>query len=85
MKLIRFCLMIKKDDNMMHSVNDDLRDDLVEVDSDDLILEIFDDLEDLDDESEWILISEICYDESFDDDLDDEEAKYVNDEISKRL
>ena len=66
---------------MMHFVNDGLLDDLVEVDSEVLILEISDDSVDLDDENELISIFEIYYDEFFDDDLDDEEVKYVNDEI----
>ena len=59
MRLIRFCQMKRKEDNMMRSVNDDLLDDL-EVDSDDLIL---DDFHDLEIEQVWILILEICYDE----------------------
>ncbi|MBR7036727.1 hypothetical protein IKI14_02410 [bacterium] len=76
--------MRKKEDSMMYFVNDDLLDDLVEVDSEVLILEISDDSVDSDDENEWILILEIYYDEYLGEDLDDE-AKYVNDEISKRL
>ena len=68
----------------MLSASDDLRDDL-EADNDDLILEISDDLVDSDDENEWILIFEICFDEFSDDDLDDEEQKSANEKISKRL
>ena len=66
---------------MMHSVNDDVLDDLVEDDNDDLIL---DDSHDLETEREWISIYEICCDEFLDEDFDDE-AKFVNEKISKRL
>jgi hypothetical protein len=38
MKLTKFSQMRKKDDNTMLSVNEDLRDDLVEDDNEDLIL-----------------------------------------------
>ena len=75
MRLIRFCLMRKKDDNMMHSVNDDLLDDLVEDDNDDLIL---DDSHDLEIEREWISICEICLEDFLDEDSDEDEVKSVN-------
>ena len=81
MKLTRFSQMRKKDDNMMLSVNDDLLDDFHD-DSDDLIL---DDFHDLETEQVWILILEICLDEFFEDDLDDDEVKSVNEKILKRL
>jgi hypothetical protein len=74
--------MRKKDDNTMHFVNDDLQDDLVDDDSEDLISGVFHDLEM---GQEWILICEICLDEFFEDDLDDDEVKFVNEKISKRL
>jgi hypothetical protein len=75
--------MKRKDDNTMHSVNDDSLDDLVEGDSEDLILEDFRDLEI---EREWISIYEIYLDEFFEDDSDeDDEVKSVNEKISKRL
>ena len=81
MKLTRFSQMRKKDDNMIISVNDDSLDDL-DDDNDDLIL---DDFHDLETEQVWILILEICLDEFFEDDLDDDEVKSVNEKISKRL
>jgi hypothetical protein len=68
---------------MMHFANEDLLDDL-DDETEDLILEISEDLVDLDDENEWILILEICLDEYSGDDLDDE-VKFVNEKISKRL
>jgi hypothetical protein len=74
--------MRKKDDNMMLSVNDDLLDDLVEDDSEDLILVDFRDLEI---EREWILICEICSEDFSDEDSDDDEVKFANEKISKRL
>jgi hypothetical protein len=75
--------MKRKDDNTMHSVNDDSLDDLVEGDSEDLILEDFRDLEI---EREWISIYEIYLDEFFEDDSDeDDEVKSVNEKISKKL
>ena len=74
--------MRKKDDNTMLSVNEDLRDDLVEDDNEDLILVDFRDLEI---EHEWISICEICCDEFSEDDLGDDEVKSVNEKISKRL
>jgi hypothetical protein len=43
--------MKKREDSMMHSVNDDSHDDLVD-ELDDLILGIFDDLEDFEIENE---------------------------------
>ena len=68
--------MKRKNDSMMLSVNDDLLDDSV-AEHEVLILEIFDDsVDDL-----LILISEICFDESFEDDLDDEVQKFVNEKI----
>jgi hypothetical protein len=72
--------MRKKDHNMMLFVNDDLLDDL-EVDSEVLILEIFEDSVDLVIEKVWILILEICYEEYLVDDLEVEEQRYVNEEI----
>jgi hypothetical protein len=77
MKLIKFFQMRKKDDNMMHSVNDDLQDDL-DDDNEDLIFEVFHDLEM---GQGWILICEIYLDEFSDDDLDDEKQKFVNEKI----
>ena len=74
--------MRKKDDNMMHSVNEDLLDDL-DDDSEDSILEDFHDLEVVSDD--LILIFEICLDECSEDDLDDEDQESVNEKISKRL
>jgi hypothetical protein len=55
MKLIKFSLMKKRGDSMMHSVNEDLREDF-DDDNEVLILEIFDDSEDFEVEKEWILI-----------------------------
>ena len=66
----------------MHSVNDDLLDDLVDDDNEDLILE---DSHDLEIEREWISICEIYSEDFLDDDLDEDEVKYVNEKISKRL
>ena len=80
MKLIKFYQTKRKGDNMMHSVNDDLLDDWGD-DNEVLISEIFEDLEDLVIEKVWILIFEICLDESFEVDLDDDEAKFVNEKI----
>ena len=74
MKLIRFCLMKRKGDNTMHSVNDDSLDDLVEGDSEDLILEDFRDLEI---EREWISIYEIYLDEFFEDDSDEDDEIFI--------
>jgi hypothetical protein len=74
--------MRKKDDNMMLSVNDDLQDDLVVDDSEDSILVVFHDLEI---EREWISICEIYCDEFSDDDLDEDEVRFVNEKISKKL
>jgi hypothetical protein len=51
MKPTKFSQMRKKDDNMMHSVNDDLLDDSDE-DSEVLILEILEDLADFEIEVE---------------------------------
>jgi hypothetical protein len=76
--------MKRKDDNMTHSVNDDLLDDL-DDDNEDSILVIFDDLVDLEIEKGWILIWEICSDDFLDEDSDDDERKCVNEKISKRL
>jgi hypothetical protein len=74
--------MRKKDDNMMHSVNEDLLDDS-DDDSEDSILEDFHDLEVGSDD--LILIFEICLDECSEDDLDDEDREFVNEKISKKL
>ena len=82
MKLIKFCLMRKKDDNTMPSVNEDLLDDSVEDDSEDSIL---DDFHDFEIEHEWISIWGICYEDFSDDDLDEDEVKSVNEKTSKRL
>jgi hypothetical protein len=81
MKLTKFSQMKKRDDSMMLFVNDDLLDDLDEG-SEDLISEVFRDLEI---EQEWILIYEIYFEGSLDDDLDDDEAKFVNEKTSKKL
>ena len=81
MKLTKFCLTKRKGDNMTHSVNDDLLDDL-DDDNEVLISEIFDDS----DEEPWILIFEICSDEYSEDDLGGDEAlKCVSEKILKRL
>ena len=66
-------------------VSDDLLDD-----SDDemeaLIFEISEDSDDFEVEKEWISIWEICFDDSLDEGLDDEEKiKFVNEKTSKRL
>jgi hypothetical protein len=74
--------MRKKGDNMMLSVNDDLLDDSDEEDNEDLILV---DFHDLGIEREWISICEIYSEDFLDDDLDEDEVKYVNEKISKRL
>jgi hypothetical protein len=74
--------MRKKDDNMMHSVNDDLLDDL-DDDNEDSILEDSHDLEVVNED--LILIFEICLDECSEDDLDDEDQEFVNEKISKKL
>jgi hypothetical protein len=78
MKLTKFSQTRKKDDNMTHSVNDDLQGDLVDDDNEDLISEAFHDLEM---EQELILIYEICLGEFSDDDLVDEKQKFVNEKI----
>ena len=72
--------MKRKGDNTMHSVNDDSHDDSVD-DNEDLISEISDDLV-----GELLtLIFEICLVESFEVDSVDDEARYVNERISKKL
>jgi hypothetical protein len=68
--------MKKRDDSMMHFVNEDLLDDSDE-DSEVLILEISEDLVG----ELSILIFEICLDEYFEVDLVDDEQKYVNEKI----
>jgi hypothetical protein len=68
--------MKKRDDSMMHFVNEDLLDDSDE-DSEVLILEISEDLVG----ELLILIFEICLDEYFEVDLVDDEQKYVNEKI----
>jgi hypothetical protein len=80
MKLTKFYLMKRKGDNMMHSVNDDLlegSEDEMEV----LIFEISDDSEG----ELLILIFEIYLVESSEEDLVDEEVRYTNEKISKKL
>jgi hypothetical protein len=72
--------MKRKEDNMMLSVNDDSHDDLVD-EIEGLISEIFDDLVD----DQLTLIFETCLVESFEVDLVDDEVKYVNERISKKL
>jgi hypothetical protein len=74
--------MKRKDDNMMLFVNEDLLDDLDEDDNDDLILVDFHDLEI---EREWISICEIYSEDFLDEDSDEDEVKFVNEKISKRL
>jgi len=64
----------------MHSVNEDLLDDL-DDDNEVLISEIFEDSVDLVIEKVWILILGICFDESFEVDLDDEGRKFVSEKI----
>ena len=76
--------MKRKGDNMMHSVNDDLLGDLDE-DNEVLIFEISEDSVDLVIEEVWILIFETCLDEYLEDDSDDDELKFVNERIWKRL
>jgi hypothetical protein len=76
--------MKKRDDNMTLSVNDDSHEDLVD-EMEVLILEISEDLVDLEMEKESILIWEICLEDSLDEDLDDDELKYVSEKISKKL
>jgi hypothetical protein len=72
--------MKRKEDNMMLSVNDDSHDDLVD-EMEGLISEIFDDLVD----DQLTLIFETCLVEYFEVDLVDDEVKYVNEKISKKL
>ena len=72
--------MKRKDDSMMLSVNDDLREDL-DDDSEVLISEILGDLLD----EQLILILGIYLVEYFEVDSDDEEVKYVNEKILKKL
>ena len=66
----------------MLSVSDDSLDDLVDDDNDDSILVDFHDFEI---EREWISICEIYFDEFFDEDLGDDEVKFVNEKISRKL
>jgi hypothetical protein len=73
--------MRKRDDNTMPSVNDDLLDDLVDDDNEVLISVDFRDFEI---EREWILIYEICS-EDFSVEALDDEVKFVNEKISKKL
>jgi hypothetical protein len=80
MKLIKFSQMKRKDDNMTHSANDDSHDDF-DDDHEVLILEISEDLVDLVTEKVWILISEIYLEEFFDEDLVEENQKFVNERI----
>jgi hypothetical protein len=68
--------MKRKEGNMMHFVNDDLRDDLVD-EREVLILVILDDLVD----EQLILILEICLDEYLDEDLEVDERKFANERI----
>jgi hypothetical protein len=72
--------MKRKEDNMMLSVNDDSHDDLVD-EIEGLISEIFDDLVD----DQLTLIFETCLVEYFEVDLVDDEVRYVNEKISKKL
>jgi hypothetical protein len=72
--------MKRKEDNMMLSVNDDSHDDLAD-EIEGLISEIFDDLVD----DLLTLIFETCLVEYFEVDLVDDEVKYVNEKISKKL
>jgi hypothetical protein len=64
----------------MHFVNDDLLGDL-DDDKGVLILVISDDLVDLEMENESILILEICLEEYFEVDLDDENREFVSEKI----
>jgi hypothetical protein len=72
--------MKKREDSMMHSVNDDSHDDLVD-EMEVLIFEISDDSEG----ELSILIFEIYLVESSEEDLVDEEVRYTNEKTSKKL
>jgi hypothetical protein len=72
--------MKKREDSMMHSVNDDSHDDLVD-EMEVLIFEISDDSEG----ELLILIFEIYLVESSEEDLVDEEVRYTNEKTSKKL
>jgi len=72
--------MKRKDDSMMLFVSDDSLDDS-DDDNEDLILVILDDSE----PEVWILIWEICLDDSSGEDSGDDELRCVNERISKKL
>jgi phosphate uptake regulator len=74
--------MKKRGDSMMLSVKDDLLEGFDELDDEDSISVDFRDSEI---EREWILIWEICLEEYFEDDLEVDEQKFVNEKISKKL